>query len=251
VLASSSSGTQSGGAAWLFRWSGSSWTPEAELTPSDAGTGFGASLALSDDGSTALVGSGGTEAYVFTDLPSVTSVNPAAGSTAGDRRVTITGTDLSAATGVTFGSTEARSFTVESATEVVAVSPAVAKPGPVNVTVSSASGTSAATTDSQYTYVSPLVVIDDAAMVASPRGDELALSCAHEICSGTVSLWRRHGATRTLLGHGRFYLLAGERHAVIVALTRAGRAAAGHGAHATAEAAALGASTVSRTVRLP
>ncbi len=259
VLASSSSGTQSGGAAWMFRWSGSSWMPEAELTPSDAGAPFAASLALSGDGSTALVGGGGTEAYVFTDVPSVTSIGPAAGSTAGDNRVTITGTDLGGATSVRFGSAPARSFTVESPTELVAVSPSVPQPGAVNVTVSAASGTSPPTTDSSFTYVSPLVTIAAGALVRTPRGDELTLSCAREICSGTVSLWHvttrsghRRAAVRTLLGRGRYYLLAGQRRAVIVALTAAGRrAAAGNGVHASAEVAALGATAVSRAVRLP
>ncbi len=102
-----------------------------------------------------------------------------------------------------------------------------------------------------------MVTIDGAALLATRHGEELPLSCAREICSGTVRLWhvtargRGRGPIKTLLGGGRYYLLAGQRHAVIVALTPAGRrATAGKGVRATAEVAALGATTVIRVVRL-
>jgi hypothetical protein len=48
------------GAAYVFVRSGSGWTQQAELTASDSGAGdyFGSAVALSGDGSTALVGAG-------------------------------------------------------------------------------------------------------------------------------------------------------------------------------------------------
>jgi trimeric autotransporter adhesin len=61
------------GAAWVFQRSGSTWTqPGTELTANDTSL-FGSSLALSDDGDTALIGAAGgngvgsDEAFVFTD----------------------------------------------------------------------------------------------------------------------------------------------------------------------------------------
>jgi hypothetical protein len=57
------------GAAYVFTQSGSSWTQQAELTPSDGGTGDAFGYSVSISGSTALVGApfhGPGAAYVFT-----------------------------------------------------------------------------------------------------------------------------------------------------------------------------------------
>ncbi|MDP9838671.1 hypothetical protein J2T09_003443 [Neorhizobium huautlense] len=81
--------------------------------------------------------------------PSVISVNPNAGTTAGGTLVTITGTNFTGATGVTFGGTAATSYTVNSATSVTAATPAHAA-GSVDVVVTTANGT--ATLSSGYSY---------------------------------------------------------------------------------------------------
>ena len=80
--------------------------------------------------------------------PTVTSLSPASGPAAGGATVTITGTNLTGATAVEFGSNHATSFTVESSTEIAAVSPAGS--GTINVTVTTPNGTSCQRT--QYTY---------------------------------------------------------------------------------------------------
>ena len=49
--------------------------------------------------------------------PTVTNVNPNTGPTSGGTSVTITGTNFSGATAVSFGSNAAASFTVNSATQ--------------------------------------------------------------------------------------------------------------------------------------
>ena len=56
--------------------------------------------------------------------PAVTGISPASGPTAGGTSVTITGTNLDAATGVKFGTTAAANFTVNSATQITATAPA-------------------------------------------------------------------------------------------------------------------------------
>jgi hypothetical protein len=66
--------------------------------------------------------------------------------------VTITGTDLTDATGVSFGATAAASFTVDNATQITATSPAHAA-GPVDITVTTAGGTSATSLSDAFTFV--------------------------------------------------------------------------------------------------
>ena len=83
--------------------------------------------------------------------PRVTKIAPTAGPPAGGTSVTITGTDLSEATAVRFGSVAAASFTVESPTSITAVSPAGS--GSVDVTVSTPAGTSRATPGDLFAYI--------------------------------------------------------------------------------------------------
>src|SRR5499433_3669799 len=82
--------------------------------------------------------------------PTVTNVNPNTGPTSGGTSVTITGTNFSGVTAVRFGSNAAGSFTVDSATQITATSPAGV--GTVDVTVTTASGTSAISSGDRFTY---------------------------------------------------------------------------------------------------
>ncbi len=147
------------GAAWVFTRSESTWTQEGEkLTGSDEiGTGrFGESVALSGDGSTALIGglkdnvSIGA-AWVFSRSPTVTKLKPNKGRAGGGTSVTVTGRNFIGATAVRFGTENATSFTVNSESSITAVSPAGA--GTVDVTVSNASGTSATSSVDQFSYL--------------------------------------------------------------------------------------------------
>jgi len=87
--------------------------------------------------------------------PTVTLLNPTSGTTAGGTMVVITGTNLTGATAVTFGGTAATSFMVDSATQIMATSPAHAA-GVVDVLVTTPGGTSANTAADNYTYVAPV-----------------------------------------------------------------------------------------------
>ncbi|HEY4895852.1 MAG TPA: IPT/TIG domain-containing protein [Solirubrobacteraceae bacterium] len=91
---------------------------------------------------------GGTAAQ----CPAVTSISPKSGPTAGATTVTITGTDLSGATAVKFGTASAASFTVESPTTITAVAPPGT--GNVHVTVTTSGGTSRSTFADLFSYVS-------------------------------------------------------------------------------------------------
>ncbi len=87
----------------------------------------------------------------FTYAPTVSSVSPADGVTAGGTMVTITGTGFNTVTEVDFGMTAATNLTILSATSLTVDSPPGT--GTVNVTVTSPSGTSAISMADQFTYL--------------------------------------------------------------------------------------------------
>ncbi|MEV6341468.1 IPT/TIG domain-containing protein, partial [Nocardia vinacea] len=82
-------------------------------------------------------------------VPTLTSISPVSGSAAGGTTVVLTGTNLTGATAVSFGGTPATSFTVNSSTQITAVTPAHSA-GTVAVTVTTAGGTSNSVA---FTYV--------------------------------------------------------------------------------------------------
>ena len=93
-------------------------------------------------------------------VPTVSGISPANGSTAGGTTVTITGTNLSSASSVRFGTTAVTSFTSNSSTQIVLTSPAHAV-GLVDVTVTTENGTSATGSADHFTYVTPTTPIID------------------------------------------------------------------------------------------
>src|SRR5262245_7364533 len=82
--------------------------------------------------------------------PTVTNVNPNTGPTSGGTSVTITRTNCSGATAVSFGGNAAAPFSVNSATQITATAPAGV--GTVDVTVTTAGGTSAISSSDRFTY---------------------------------------------------------------------------------------------------
>ena len=80
--------------------------------------------------------------------------NPSSGPTAGGTAVTITGTNLSGATSVSFGSSSGV-VTADSATSITATAPAEAA-ATVDVTVTTPGGTSATSSADHYTFVAPV-----------------------------------------------------------------------------------------------
>ena len=83
--------------------------------------------------------------------PTVTNVKPNTGPVTGGTIVTITGTNFFAVTAVNFGGTPAASFTVNNPGQITATSPPGAT-GTVDVTVTTAGGTSAPNPADQFTY---------------------------------------------------------------------------------------------------
>lgn len=87
--------------------------------------------------------------------PVVTGISPSSGPLSGGTAVTITGSNLTDATAVSFGGTPAATFTTNSDTSITAVSPAATGIGPVDVTVTTPNGTSAPSAADQFSYVYP------------------------------------------------------------------------------------------------
>ncbi|MCU1426085.1 MAG: hypothetical protein JWL83_85, partial [Actinomycetia bacterium] len=84
--------------------------------------------------------------------PTVTAVAPASGPTAGGTSVTITGTNLTGASAVKFGATNATSVVVVNSTTITATAPAGTVNTTVDVTVTTAGGTSATNASDKFTY---------------------------------------------------------------------------------------------------
>jgi len=92
-----------------------------------------------------------TEAYESLDLanisvtvlppPAITSLSPAEGSVKGGSSVVIAGANFATVSGVSFGSTPATSFTVNSEGQITAVAPASTTLSQVPVTVTTSAGT--------------------------------------------------------------------------------------------------------------
>ena len=109
--------------------------------------------------------------YIYLASPTVTKISPTTGSAGGGNSVVITGTRFTGVTSVNFGTTPAV-FTVNSATQITAVSPAGA--GVVNVTVVTNNGTSAISSADQFTYTaSPTMNAD---LVVNTSGQKTAVT---------------------------------------------------------------------------
>ena len=85
--------------------------------------------------------------------PVLNLVSPQSGPIAGGTSVIIAGHDLTGAKAVRFGKVSAASFKVNSDNAITAVSPPSASVGTVDISVTSAAGTTAVTSADRFTYV--------------------------------------------------------------------------------------------------
>ena len=93
-----------------------------------------------------------TNAFTYLAPPTISSVSPATGLTAGGTAITITGANLTSATSVTMGGVPATSVVVVSSTSITAVTPA-GTAGANSVAVTTPWGS--ATMTSAFTYLAP------------------------------------------------------------------------------------------------
>jgi hypothetical protein len=102
-------------------------------------------------GATSALGKADRFTFTAAAAPAVNGVVANMGSTAGGLVVTISGTGLTGATGVSFGGVAA-TFVVVSDTTITATVPPSAQQGPVDVIVSTPTGTSPVSSADQFTY---------------------------------------------------------------------------------------------------
>jgi hypothetical protein len=119
------------------------------VATSPAGSAATVDITVTTAGGTSATSS--ADRFTYVAAPTVTGVSPTSGPTTGGTSVTISGSNLSAATLVRFGST-AGTITSNTATQVVATSPA-GSAATVDITVTTAGGTSATSSADRFTYV--------------------------------------------------------------------------------------------------
>jgi len=207
------------GAAWMLTRSAEGvWSQQGGKLTAKSGEeiekgAFGSSVALSSDGYTELVGGPADNTnigavWAFVNPPTVSGVSPNKGPEAGETSVTVTGTNLSEAAAVEFGSSSATSFEVTSPTSITAVAPAGTST--VDVTVTTSGGASATSSADKFTYVpAPTVVTKTASSIAqttatlnatvNPNGGEVS-SCKFEY--GTTEFYGSSVPCSTLPGSG-------------------------------------------------
>jgi hypothetical protein len=92
--------------------------------------------------------------YSYIPAPAIASVSPASGPPAGGTSVTIRGTSFESGATVAFGPAAATNVIVVDPTQITATAPPGT--GPVDITVTTANGTSSPGAADRFTYVSPL-----------------------------------------------------------------------------------------------
>jgi uncharacterized delta-60 repeat protein len=164
--------------------------------------------------------------------PTVASISPSSGPTAGGTPVTITGSNFIAGSGVTIGGTAATGVTVVSATSITATTPARAA-GVASVLVTGTNGANAANT--LYTYVAPptlaaskLVSVDNGATYSAsaiaPPGTSLIYKLIASNTSTAVASQVRFSdalpaGVTIVAGSGKFATATGTTYAAATGLT--------------------------------
>jgi hypothetical protein len=131
--------------------------------------------------------------YLAAPAPAITSLSTTSGSTAGGAVVLITGTNLSEATAVSFGSFAVTRFTVNSDTLITAVAPPQPA-GVVDIRVTTYTGNSAPLAADRFTYVAapqPSVTAVSPGSGSAGGGARVSISGSHftgatMVCFGTV-----------------------------------------------------------------
>ena len=124
-------------------------SPQSVTVPAPAGSPGKVDVTVTATGGTSATTS--ADLYTYAAAPTVSAVGPSSGPTTGGTSVTVTGTNFTGVTAVKFGSTTANSFSVTSTTSITVPAPA-GSPGPVDVTVTAAGGTSSTSPADQFTY---------------------------------------------------------------------------------------------------
>src|SRR5262249_47407383 len=105
--------------------------------------------------------------YTYVAAPTVSSLSATSGSTNGGTSVVITGTNFTGLVSVAFGGVAASTIAVNSSTQITVTSPAQ-PPGTVDVTVTTANGTSVLSPADQFSYVAPVPAVTSLSKTYGP-----------------------------------------------------------------------------------
>jgi hypothetical protein len=156
--------------------------------------------------------------------PVVEAISPVNGPTAGGTQVVITGANLNGATAVRFGGANADGYTVDSSTRITATSPA-APVGMVDITVTTAGGTSNTGSADQFTYVAPPTVSGVAPAIGPPTGGtSVTITGANLTAATAVRFGANAAAVFTVDSDTRIFATspAGSAGTVDITVTTAG-----------------------------
>ena len=163
-----------------------------------------------------------TSGFTYIVAPTVSSVSPNSGSTAGGTAVTITGTNFAAGATVTFGRTAATNVVVVSGTTITATTPAgSAGPVTVTVTVSGQSGSLA----NGFSYVLPPTVSSVSPNSGSTAGGTAVTITGTNFAAGATVTFGGTAATNVAVVNSTTITAttpAGSAGAVTVAVTNPG-----------------------------
>ncbi|MCO4862219.1 putative Ig domain-containing protein [Cupriavidus sp. WGlv3] len=163
-------------------------------TPPAGFTGIDSAVFYTSDNGATWSPAGTVYFNVAAGPPTVTGVTPSSGPASGGTAVTVTGTNFVGVTAVRFGGAAA-SFLVNSATSLSATTP-IGTAGTVDVTVTTAAGTSAISAADRFTYVS-----------APPVANNVSATVAYGSAGNPITLNLTGGAAASVSvasppGHG-------------------------------------------------
>jgi uncharacterized repeat protein (TIGR02543 family) len=142
-------------------------------------------------GGTSAISAGSKYSYVA--APTITSLSPSVGAEAGGIGVVITGTGFTNVSAVTFGSSNATSFTVNSSTQITANFPAGL--GSTYVKVTTPGGTSAENASSAFTYTSATSVNSISPATGSTSGGTVVEISGTNFSSSSTVVFGANAAT--------------------------------------------------------
>ncbi len=186
-------------------------TPDGDIAEDKVVTTAGSNSATATlSGSGPWVMQMATFSVVSGAVPTVTSVSPNSGSTAGGTAVTITGTNFATGSTVTFGGTAATNVVVVSGTMITATTPAHAA-GAVTVTVT-VNGQSGSLI-SAFTYVAPPTVTSVSPNNGSTAGGTAVTITGTNFASGATVTFGGTAATNVVVVSGTMITATTPAHA--------------------------------------
>jgi hypothetical protein len=126
--------------------------------------------------------------FTAVPAPTVTGLSSTTGPTGGGSQVTITGTNLSGASQVYFGTIAAPAFTINSATSITVTAP-IQLPDVLDVTVITSGGQSATSAADQYTYVATAPTVTGVSPNRGPTAGGTTVTITGANLNGASQVW--------------------------------------------------------------